>query len=201
MSGGFWGDPGAVFGVPPQCRVMRELRGQGRSLGFAFVEFEEHEEALGALRRLNNNPELFGALKVSGGPPNPGHPIPTPQSCPQPSPGGFGVPHGFRGSPWLFWVSRRCFGVPPGFWGVLGYPQCFMGAFPGSPLDFGLPSLCWGVTGFWGGFKVLPGVWGIFGVPTVPPPAPDCGVCPGGPAEAAAAGAADPAGPGTGGTP
>ncbi|XP_058684827.1 RNA-binding protein 28-like [Poecile atricapillus] len=42
---------------------MRELRGQGRSLGFAFVEFGEHEEALGALRCLNNNPELFGAHK------------------------------------------------------------------------------------------------------------------------------------------
>ncbi|XP_017695390.1 PREDICTED: RNA-binding protein 28, partial [Lepidothrix coronata] len=47
----------------PQCRVMRELRGQGQSLGFAFVEFEAHEEALGALRRLNNNPELFGPHK------------------------------------------------------------------------------------------------------------------------------------------
>ncbi|XP_057878668.1 RNA-binding protein 28 [Melospiza georgiana] len=46
-----------------ECRVMRELRGQGKSLGFAFVEFGEHEEALGALRRLNNNPELFGAHK------------------------------------------------------------------------------------------------------------------------------------------
>ncbi|NXQ62288.1 RBM28 protein, partial [Anthoscopus minutus] len=46
-----------------ECRVMRELRGQGQSLGFAFVEFAEHEEALGALRRLNNNPELFGAHK------------------------------------------------------------------------------------------------------------------------------------------
>ncbi|XP_072774026.1 RNA-binding protein 28 isoform X2 [Taeniopygia guttata] len=46
-----------------ECRVMREQRGQGQSLGFAFVEFEEHEEALGALRRLNNNPDLFGAHK------------------------------------------------------------------------------------------------------------------------------------------
>ncbi|NXF75988.1 RBM28 protein, partial [Sclerurus mexicanus] len=46
-----------------ECRVMRELRGQGQSLGFAFVEFETHEEALGALRRLNNNPELFGPHK------------------------------------------------------------------------------------------------------------------------------------------
>ncbi|RLV63919.1 hypothetical protein DV515_00017782 [Chloebia gouldiae] len=42
---------------------MRELRGQGQSLGFAFVEFGEHEEALGALRRLNNNPDLFGPQK------------------------------------------------------------------------------------------------------------------------------------------
>ncbi|NWR39858.1 RBM28 protein, partial [Tachuris rubrigastra] len=53
-------------GAPPhikECRVMRELRGQGQSLGFAFVEFGAHEEALGALRRLNNNPELFGPHK------------------------------------------------------------------------------------------------------------------------------------------
>ncbi|KAM4782227.1 LOW QUALITY PROTEIN: RNA-binding protein 28 [Cyanocitta cristata] len=55
--------PGATAPLIKECRVMRELRGQGQSLGFAFVEFGEHEEALGALRRLNNNPELFGAHK------------------------------------------------------------------------------------------------------------------------------------------
>ncbi|KAM6301734.1 LOW QUALITY PROTEIN: RNA-binding protein 28 [Podargus strigoides] len=46
-----------------ECRVMRELRGQGPSLGFAFVEFGAHEEALAALRGLNNNPRPFGPHK------------------------------------------------------------------------------------------------------------------------------------------
>ncbi|XP_063178038.1 LOW QUALITY PROTEIN: RNA-binding protein 28 [Chroicocephalus ridibundus] len=46
-----------------ECRVMRELRGRGRSLGYAFVEFGEHQQALAALRLLNNNPPLFGASK------------------------------------------------------------------------------------------------------------------------------------------
>ncbi|XP_074757755.1 RNA-binding protein 28 [Athene noctua] len=48
---------------PRECRVMREQRGQGHSLGFAFVDFGEHEQALAALRALNNNPHLFGAHK------------------------------------------------------------------------------------------------------------------------------------------
>ncbi|EDO39223.1 predicted protein, partial [Nematostella vectensis] len=34
--------------------------GKGRPLGFAFVEFTNHKEALAALRATNNNPELFG---------------------------------------------------------------------------------------------------------------------------------------------
>lgn len=46
-----------------ECRVMRELRGKGQSLGYAFVEFGEHEQALAALRSVNNNPHLFGAQK------------------------------------------------------------------------------------------------------------------------------------------
>ncbi|NXW25669.1 RBM28 protein, partial [Circaetus pectoralis] len=46
-----------------ECRVMRELRGKGQSLGYAFVEFGEHEQALAALRSINNNPRLFGAQK------------------------------------------------------------------------------------------------------------------------------------------
>lgn len=54
--------------MPPtpskKCRVMRELRGKGQSLGYAFVEFGEHEQALAALRSINNNPRLFGAQKV-----------------------------------------------------------------------------------------------------------------------------------------
>ena len=34
--------------------------GKGRSLGYAFVEFESHEHALATLRATNNNPSIFG---------------------------------------------------------------------------------------------------------------------------------------------
>lgn len=52
-----------------QCRVMydkKPIRGQviGKSLGYGFVEFKEHEHALQALRHLNNNPDIFGPQKV-----------------------------------------------------------------------------------------------------------------------------------------
>uniref|UniRef100_A0A8D2LUB7 RNA binding motif protein 28 n=1 Tax=Varanus komodoensis TaxID=61221 RepID=A0A8D2LUB7_VARKO len=62
----------AVSGVPGvrirESRVMRALKapaakGRGQSLGYAFVEFQEHEHALAALRHVNNNPRLFGAQK------------------------------------------------------------------------------------------------------------------------------------------
>lgn len=48
---------------------MRDLKGlpgnqKGQSLGFAFVDFSEHEHALAALRQINNNPDLFGPKKV-----------------------------------------------------------------------------------------------------------------------------------------
>ncbi|XP_029471873.1 RNA-binding protein 28 [Rhinatrema bivittatum] len=52
-----------------ECRVMRDLQGTARkkssgpSLGYAFVEFQEHEHALAALRHINNNPDLFGSHK------------------------------------------------------------------------------------------------------------------------------------------
>lgn len=51
-----------------ECRVMRDLKGvggnhKGQSLGYAFVEFVEHEHALAALRKVNNNPDLFGPNK------------------------------------------------------------------------------------------------------------------------------------------
>ncbi|XP_062956064.1 RNA-binding protein 28 [Cynocephalus volans] len=51
-----------------ECRVMRDLKGvhgnmKGQSLGYAFAEFQEHEHALGALRHINNNPEIFGPQK------------------------------------------------------------------------------------------------------------------------------------------
>ncbi|XP_069835593.1 RNA-binding protein 28 [Dendropsophus ebraccatus] len=51
-----------------ESRVMRDMKGtggnhKGQSLGYAFVEFSEHEHALAALRQLNNNPDLFGPKK------------------------------------------------------------------------------------------------------------------------------------------
>ncbi|OCT89304.1 RNA-binding protein 28 [Xenopus laevis] len=51
-----------------ECRVMRDLKGmggkhKGQSLGYAFVEFLEHEHALAALRNVNNNPDIFGPKK------------------------------------------------------------------------------------------------------------------------------------------
>lgn len=41
-------------------------RGQvlGRSLGYGFVQFQEHEHALKTLRYLNNNPDIYGNTKV-----------------------------------------------------------------------------------------------------------------------------------------
>lgn len=44
----------------------KPLKGQvmGQSLGYGFVQFKEHEHALGALRNLNNNPDIFGPNKV-----------------------------------------------------------------------------------------------------------------------------------------
>ncbi|XP_016386291.1 RNA-binding protein 28, partial [Sinocyclocheilus rhinocerous] len=51
-----------------ECRVMydkKPIRGQviGKSLGYGFVAFKEHEHALQALRHLNNNPDIFGPQK------------------------------------------------------------------------------------------------------------------------------------------
>ncbi|KAM9311780.1 RNA-binding protein 28 [Gastrophryne carolinensis] len=51
-----------------ESRVMRDMKGlggnqKGQSLGYAFVEFSEHEHALAALRHVNNNPDLFGPKK------------------------------------------------------------------------------------------------------------------------------------------
>ena len=35
--------------------------GKGRSMGFGFVEFANHRDALSVLRATNNNPDVFGA--------------------------------------------------------------------------------------------------------------------------------------------
>lgn len=50
---------------PHECRVMRENKitpgnPQGKSKGFGFMSFTTHKEALTALRKLNNNPAVFG---------------------------------------------------------------------------------------------------------------------------------------------
>uniref|UniRef100_A0A8C5GYR3 RNA-binding protein 28 n=1 Tax=Gouania willdenowi TaxID=441366 RepID=A0A8C5GYR3_GOUWI len=51
-----------------ECRVMYDRKpekGQvmGQSLGYGFVAFREHEDALSVLRHLNNNPKIFGSEK------------------------------------------------------------------------------------------------------------------------------------------
>ncbi|XP_077965753.1 RNA-binding protein 28-like [Styela clava] len=51
-----------------ECRIMRDLKnvnekGIGKPLGYAFINFIKHENALKALRSLNNNPEIFGPIK------------------------------------------------------------------------------------------------------------------------------------------
>ncbi|CAN9499236.1 unnamed protein product [Ophioblennius macclurei] len=52
----------------PECRVMYDKKpekGQvmGQSLGYAFVQFGDHDHALAVLRHLNNNPDIFGSHK------------------------------------------------------------------------------------------------------------------------------------------
>ena len=46
---------------------MRDLgggKGVGKSLGYGFTSFKEHQHALTALRNTNNNPEIFGDKRV-----------------------------------------------------------------------------------------------------------------------------------------
>ncbi|XP_052808142.1 RNA-binding protein 28-like isoform X3 [Mya arenaria] len=51
-----------------ECRIMRDrarvnAEGKGKSMGFAFIAFTQHEHALAALRHTNNNPDIFGDKK------------------------------------------------------------------------------------------------------------------------------------------
>ena len=51
-----------------QCRVMRDLKSgaeKPKSLGYAFVAFEEHSDALKTLKVLNNNNAILGGSRVS----------------------------------------------------------------------------------------------------------------------------------------
>lgn len=55
------GEPGCKI---TEARIMRNLRdigddGKPKSRGYGFVSFTEHEHALAALRKLNNNPNTF----------------------------------------------------------------------------------------------------------------------------------------------
>ncbi|XP_055529890.1 RNA-binding protein 28 [Wyeomyia smithii] len=50
---------------PQECRVMRENNSSfgnpsGKSRGYGFLSFKKHEVALDVLRKLNNNPLVFG---------------------------------------------------------------------------------------------------------------------------------------------
>uniref|UniRef100_T1H9E0 RRM domain-containing protein n=3 Tax=Rhodnius TaxID=13248 RepID=T1H9E0_RHOPR len=54
--------------VISEARVMRNLKdlddnGLPRSKGYGFVSFKRHEDALSALRALNNNPDVFSDKK------------------------------------------------------------------------------------------------------------------------------------------
>lgn len=57
----------ARTGVKPiECRVMREnnpspAHPKGKPKGFGFISFKKHEDALVALRKINNNPDIFSA--------------------------------------------------------------------------------------------------------------------------------------------
>ena len=49
---------------------MRDLggdngKGVGKTLGYGFISFKEHQHALTALRNTNNNPEIFDDKRVS----------------------------------------------------------------------------------------------------------------------------------------
>ncbi|KAE8745325.1 hypothetical protein FOCC_FOCC008011 [Frankliniella occidentalis] len=59
---------GGTNAVITEARVMRDLRnvdasGKGKSKEFGFVCFTNHENALHALRALNNNPDVFTSAK------------------------------------------------------------------------------------------------------------------------------------------
>jgi nucleolar protein 4 len=43
-----------------QIKVVRDKEQRDKSKGFGFVEFTLHENALAALRQVNNNPDYFG---------------------------------------------------------------------------------------------------------------------------------------------
>lgn len=55
---------------PKECRVMRENKPSlghplGKSKGYGFLSFKNHDEALNCLRKVNNNPKVFGKNNVS----------------------------------------------------------------------------------------------------------------------------------------
>jgi len=55
--------------ISVQCKIMRDLKSlvEGNvhpSKGYGFITFSKHEDALQALRNINNNPTIFSAEKV-----------------------------------------------------------------------------------------------------------------------------------------
>ncbi len=43
-----------------ECMIIKQDKGGGESKGYGFVAFQRHEDALDCLRKLNNNPKIFG---------------------------------------------------------------------------------------------------------------------------------------------
>lgn len=52
-----------------KARVMRDIKdvdikGVGKSKEYGFISFTKHEDALQALRNVNNNPNIFTSNRV-----------------------------------------------------------------------------------------------------------------------------------------
>lgn len=59
-------EAGGAGATITECRIMRNRLANGKlsgSKGFAFVNFTQHDHALLALRKLNNNPDVFSNTK------------------------------------------------------------------------------------------------------------------------------------------
>jgi nucleolar protein 4 len=54
----------AAFAAPKivHVKILRDAERNGRSKGYGFVQFEKHEHAMAALKKLNNNPKVIDSL-------------------------------------------------------------------------------------------------------------------------------------------
>ena len=45
-----------------ECKAICDMKGTGEGKGYGFLAFESHEDALQCLRKMNNNPTIFGKI-------------------------------------------------------------------------------------------------------------------------------------------